>query len=70
MLAAGKNTGVGCHFLLQRIFPGRDQTHVSCTGRQTISKQTAGAYLDCLMQIAKFSKMLFGCVLESLPDNF
>ena len=24
-----KNTGVGCHFLLQRIFPPRDQTQVS-----------------------------------------
>ena len=28
----GKNTGVGCHFLLQGIF--RDQNHVSCYGRQ------------------------------------
>ena len=28
----GKNTGVGCHVLLQGIFP-RDQTHVSCIGR-------------------------------------
>ena len=26
----GKNTGVGCHFLLQGIFPTRDQTWVSC----------------------------------------
>ena len=26
----GKNTGVGCHFLLQRIFLIRHQTHVSC----------------------------------------
>ena len=25
----GKNTGVGCHFLLQEIFPIRDQTQVS-----------------------------------------
>ena len=24
----GKNTGVGCHFLLQGIFPTRDRTHV------------------------------------------
>ena len=31
-----KNTGVGCHFLLQGIFPTREQTHiswVSCNGR-------------------------------------
>ena len=26
----GKNTGVGCHALLQGIFPPRDQTQVSC----------------------------------------
>ena len=25
-----KNTGVGCHALLQEIFQSRDQTHVSC----------------------------------------
>ena len=26
----GRNTGVGCHFLLQRIFPTLDQTLISC----------------------------------------
>ena len=26
----GKNTGAGCHFLLQGIFWFRDQTHISC----------------------------------------
>ena len=26
----GKNTGVGCHALLQGIFPTQDQTQVSC----------------------------------------
>ena len=26
----GKNTEVGCHVLLQGIFPHRDQTQVSC----------------------------------------
>ena len=32
--SSGKNTGVGCHFLHQRIFPIRDQTWVSrITGR-------------------------------------
>ena len=29
----GKSTGVGCHLLLQGIFPTRDWTPVSCTGR-------------------------------------
>ena len=32
----GKNNGVGCHFLLQGIFPTRDQTHVSYIGRQIL----------------------------------
>ena len=27
----GKSTGVGCHFLLQRIFPTHGSTRVSCT---------------------------------------
>ena len=26
----GKNTGVGCHFLLQGLFRPRDRTHISC----------------------------------------
>ena len=33
---SGKNTGVGCHFLLQGIFPTRDWTFISwvfCVGR-------------------------------------
>ena len=29
----GKNTGVGCHCLLQGIFLTRDQTHISCIVR-------------------------------------
>ena len=29
----GKNTGMGCHFLLQRIFPTQDQIYVSWIGR-------------------------------------
>ena len=32
----GKNTGVGCHFLPHRIFPPRDLTHISCTGRRIL----------------------------------
>ena len=35
----GKNTGVGCHFLLQGIFSPRNQTRVSCIfciGRQIL----------------------------------
>ena len=32
----GKNTGVGCHSLLQRMYPPKDQIHVSCIGWQTL----------------------------------
>ena len=32
----GKNTGVGCHFLLQGISQTWDQTQVSCIGRQIL----------------------------------
>jgi len=32
----GKNTGVGCHFLLQGSCQLRDQTHTSCPGRRII----------------------------------
>jgi len=28
-----KNTGVGCHFLLQGLFLTQGSTHISCTGR-------------------------------------
>lgn len=31
-----KNTGVGCHFFLQEIFPTQDQTYISCIGRQIL----------------------------------
>ena len=34
---AGKNTGMGCHFLLQEIFLTQE-THVSCIGRWTLSQ--------------------------------
>ena len=39
----GKNTEVGCHFLLQGIFPTQDWTHVSCSshpGREIITNAT------------------------------
>ena len=32
----GKNTGVGCYFLFQGIFPTKDQTHISWIGRQIL----------------------------------
>ena len=38
----GKNTGVGCHFLLQGIFPPRNQTPVSGTGRRLFTTVPPG----------------------------
>jgi len=32
----GKNTGVGCHFLLQGIFLTRNRTYISCIGSQIL----------------------------------
>ena len=32
----GKNTGVGCHFLLQGIFPTQGSNPVSCIAGQTL----------------------------------
>ena len=33
---SGKNTGVGCRFLLQRIFPTQGLNCISCTDRQIL----------------------------------
>ena len=42
----GKNTGVGCCFLLQGIFPLRDWTHVSCvTGRFFTTEPSGKTFL-------------------------
>ena len=37
-----RNTGVDCHFLLQRIFPTLDQTHVSCVGKWILYRRATG----------------------------
>ena len=41
----GENTGVGCHFLLQGIFPAKDRTRLSggsCTGRWKLTTAPPG----------------------------
>ena len=55
----GKNTGVGCHFLLQGIFPAQTSNGVSCIGRQILFRwATREAQL--------FRKSLFkSCLLKS-----
>ena len=39
---SGRNTGVGCHFLLQGIFSARDRIHVSCISRQILYQWATG----------------------------
>ena len=41
-----KNTGVGCHFLLQEIFRPRDQTCVSCLAGRFFTYRT---HVSCLV---------------------
>ena len=38
----GKSTGVGCHALLQGIFPTRDQTQVSCIAGRFFTTEPPG----------------------------
>ena len=54
-----KKTGVGCHFLLQRIFPiqGSDRTHVSCascTGRWILDQWATWEAPVCLQLCANW----------------
>ena len=58
----GKNTGVGCRFLLQRIFPiqGSDQTRVSCvfcTGRWILDHWATGKPQYCLQLCANWGSI-------------
>ena len=38
----GKNTGVGCHFLLQGSSKTRDRAHISCLGRRILYRRATG----------------------------
>ena len=53
----GKNTGVGCHFLLQGIFLMQGSNHVSCIGRQVLYHWTTWE--------APFSKVCLLLMLHS-----
>ena len=51
-----KNTGVGCHFLLQGIFPTQGSNYVSCIGRQVLS-QWATIFISFLLKL-----MITNCI--------
>ena len=46
--SAGKNLGVGCHGLLQDIFPTQDRTQVSCTAGGFFTTESMGKPLECV----------------------
>ena len=54
--SSGKNTGVGCHFLLQGIFPTKDQTQAPHTAGRfvTVSATTLSQmhHLQCCLALA------------------
>ena len=50
----GKNTGVGCHFLLQGSSQIRDRTHVSCIGRRFFIPEPRGPIFVLCMLWALF----------------
>ena len=52
---SGTNTGVGCHFLLEGIFPTQGWTHTSCIGRQILYHW---ATREALMMVMARMKML------------
>ena len=58
----GKNTKVGCLFLLQRIFLTNDWTHlyyITCTGRQILYHCATWEALNSQYQVENFKEALF-----------
>ena len=56
----GKDTGVGCHFLLQGIFLPRDQTHLSVSPALAGGSFTTNATWEALQNLQlRFQKYLF-----------
>ena len=67
----GKNTGVGCHALLQRILPTMDRTQVSCTAGRFFTVWTTR--LPCRMEASFKLSPLWGHTPgrnKALRDNW
>ena len=56
-----KNTGVGCHFLLQGSSWARDQTHVSCIGSEFLTAARPGKPLMWGLKAAELYLTPEGC---------
>ena len=78
----GENTGVGCHALLQEIFPPSDQTHVSCgswTAGRFFTAEPLGVYavnislsfhLSCNFFLMAYSIIISPCfILRNCPPH-
>ena len=74
----GKKTGVGCHFLLQRIFLTQDRTCVSCIGMKILyhwatreSLKTISIPINHHLPIwLQYSYILSGCKVSNCPWDF
>ena len=66
--SSGRNTGVGCHTLLQGIFQPRNQTPVSCiAGRSLMSEQSKQESFNLKNPLAK---LFLTSVVQSLKHYF
>ena len=64
----GKNTGVGCHFLLQGIFPTQGSSQVSCiAGTFFTVKATRQAHCMCVHLYEKMGWPFAWLVLRCVP---
>ena len=74
-ISQGKNTEVGCHFLLQGIFPTQGLNHVSCLASRFFTTEPLGKPLNssrtplCLIPVALSSLypvyQLLGCIPQA-----
>ena len=67
----GKNTGMGCHFLLQQIYLIRDQISVSsvpCTGSRFFNTELPGNPKH-LPQFSQFNSVAQSCLILCDPMN-
>ena len=72
--SSGKDTGMGCHFLLQEIYPIQDQTHISASlalQEDSLPTEPYGKpksiYFCCCCSVAKLCLTLWDPMDCSIP---
>ena len=68
-LLQARNTGVGCHFLLQGSFWPRDQTPVSCIGRQLLYHWATWETLKYSSSLVAKSCLTLGDPMDCSPPG-